>query len=141
MDALIKALETMGGSVSLSRKSTEVSIEGVSISIGIKEELTRKRRDPKDHNLDGHYEFGYNRYAEGGIPSGNLYLMIEDAGFGYSDGNCRQHWMDSKSKRLENRLGNFIAGVLKAAALKRKRSKTDPSVAESYPAGSRESTD
>ena len=141
MDALIKALEAMGGSVSLTGKSSEVSIDGVSVAIGIKEELARKRRDAKDHNLDGYYEFGYNRYAEGGIPSGKLYLTIEDAGFGYSNGNCRQHWRDSESKRLEERLGNFIVGILKAATHKRAQSHPAPSVAECLPTDSKESKD
>jgi hypothetical protein len=136
MDALIKALEAMGGSISLNGRSTEVSMDGVRVAIGIKEELARKRKDPKDHNLDGHYEFGYNRYAEGGIPCGNLYLTIKDAGFSYSDGNCRQHWMDSKSRRLEERVGNFIIGVLKAVAYKRTQANPDPSVAESPSADS-----
>jgi hypothetical protein len=141
MDALLKALEEMGGCVSLKGNSTFVSINGANVDIGIKEELARKRRDPKDHNLDGYYEFGYSRYAEESIPSGILYLTIDHPGFGYSDGNCRQHWMDSDSKRLEDRLGNFIIGILKAAAHKRAQSYHDPCVAASPPADSQESKD
>jgi len=141
MDALIKTFETMGRSIFLKGNSTFVSIDGANVDIGIKEELARKRRDPKDHNLDGYYEFGFSRYAEGGIPSGRLYLTIEDAGFGYSNGNCRQHWRNSESKRLEERLGNFIIGILKAAAHKRTQSHPAPSTAASSPANSKESKD
>ena len=64
--------------------------------------------------------------------------MIEDAGFGYSDGHCRQHWMDSKSRRLEDRLGNFIAGIFKAAALKRGQNDPNRSEAKSRPADSKD---
>jgi hypothetical protein len=141
MDALLKALEDMGGSVSLKGNSTLVSINGASVAIGIKEELARKRRDPKDHNLDGHYEFGHSRYAEEGMPSGSLYLTIENAGFDYLNGNCRQHWRDSESKRLEERLGNFIIGILRAAAHKRAQSESNPSASESPPIDSQESKD
>ncbi|NWG04303.1 MAG: hypothetical protein HXY44_15730, partial [Syntrophaceae bacterium] len=141
MDALIKTFETMGGSVFLKGNSTFVSINGANVDIGIKEELARKRRDPKDHNLDGYYEFEFSRYAERGIPSGRLYLTIEDAGFGYSNGNCRQHWRDSESKHLEERVGNFIIGILKAAAHKRTQSHPAPSTAASSPANSQESKD
>ncbi|MFB3887103.1 MAG: hypothetical protein ACE144_17905 [Thermodesulfobacteriota bacterium] len=141
MDTLAKTLEAMGGLIFLKGNSTFVSIDGANVDIGIKEELARKRRDPKDHNLDGYYEFGYSRYAEGGIPSGRLYLTIEDAGFGYSNGNCRQHWRDSESKRLEERLGNFIIGILKAAAHKRAQSHPAPSTPASPPANSQESKD
>ncbi len=139
MDALIKTFETMGGSVFVKGNSTFVSIDDANINIGIKEELARKRRDPKDHNLDGYYEFGFGRYAEGGIPSGKLYLTIEDAGFGYSNGNCRQHWRDSESKRLEERLGNFIIGILKAAAHQRDQSQPNPSVVASNAGDSQKS--
>jgi hypothetical protein len=141
MDALLKALEDMGGTVSLKGNSTLVSINGASVAIGIKEELARKRRDPKDHNLDGHYEFGHSRYAEEGVPSGSLYLTIENAGFDYLNGNCRQHWMDTKSKRLEERLGNFIIGILRAAAHKRAQSHSAPSASASPPTNSQESKD
>jgi hypothetical protein len=114
MDTLIKALEEMGWRVFLTKNSTDVSIQGVSVGIGLREELTRKRKDPRDHNLEGYYEFGFSRYATEPVPSGKLYLTIDDPDFVYSDGNRGQHWMDTKSTRLEESLGNFIVGILRA---------------------------
>lgn len=127
MDALIKALEKMGGRVSLTRTCTDVSIQGVSIGIGLKEELTRRRKDPKDHNLDGYYEFGFSRYATEPVPSGKLYLTIDDPDFGYADGNRGQHWMDTKSTHLEESLGNFIIGILRAANHKKNKASPETS--------------
>ncbi len=45
MDALVKVLDAMGGSVSLTEKPTVVSIHAASIGIGLKEELVGVIKD------------------------------------------------------------------------------------------------
>jgi len=121
MDALIKTLDAMDFEVSVSEKETRVKALDVSLTIGIGEELYRRRLNAKDHDLDGHYyDFGFNRYEDQAIPSGRLFLTIGDLGF-YSAGECRKNWRDTKIKRLEDSLKSFISGVIKAAALKKAR--------------------
>jgi hypothetical protein len=118
MDSLVKALEDGGYQVSLAAKATQVAISDISLSIGISEELKHKRLEPKNHNLDGYYRFGYNRYEEKPSPTGDLCLWIGDPGF-YTGGICRLSWRDGKSQRVENCLSKFVSGLLKVAALKR----------------------
>jgi len=119
MDALIKALESCGYEVSISRNLTEVRILDVSLGFAIHEELRRKRLEAKNHNLSGYYQFGYNQYDEQPTPTGNLCLMINNPGF-YTGGICRQNWNDGKSQRLEDCINSFISGLLKTATLKKK---------------------
>ena len=123
MDALIKILDAMSFEVSISGKSTQVKVLDVSLSIGIGEELYRRRLKAKDHNLDGYYNFGYNRYEDQPIPSGKLFLNIGNLGF-YSAGECRKNWRDTETKRLEDSLKSFILGLIKAAALKKAKAST-----------------
>ena len=120
MNALIKTLDAMGFEVSILGKATRVKVLDVSLSIGIGEELYRRRLKAKDHNLDGYYNFGYNRYEDQPIPSGRLFLSIGDLGF-YSAGECRKNWRDTETKGLEDSLKSFISGLIKAATLKKAR--------------------
>ena len=121
MDALIKALESMGFVVSILEKSTQVRMLDVSLSIAIAEELQRRRLKAKDHNLEqSYYQFGFNLYEEDPIPSGNLYLTIDDLGF-YKSGECRKNWRDTDAFRLEDSLKSFVSGLIKAAALKKEK--------------------
>jgi len=123
MDALIKTSDSMGFEVSLSEKSTRVKVLDVSLSIGIGEELYRRRLKAEDQSLDGYYQFGYNLYEKQPIPSGRLFLTIGDLGF-YSAGECRKNWRDTKFRRLEDSLKSFISGLMKAAALKKAKIST-----------------
>lgn len=121
MDVLIKTVEAMGFDVSISKKETQVKVLDESISIGIGEELYRRRLKAKDHDLDKHYyDFGFNRYEDQPISSGRLFLTIGDLGF-YSAGECRKNWRDTEMKRLEDSLKSFISGLIKAATLKKAR--------------------
>jgi hypothetical protein len=119
MDALIKALESCGYEVSISKKLTEVRILAISLSFAIYEELRHRRLEAKNHDLNGYYQFGYNQYDKQPTPTGNLSLVINDPGF-WRGGTCRQNWKDGKSQRLEDCLNSFISGLLKTATLKKK---------------------
>jgi hypothetical protein len=118
MDALIKSLGTMNFEVSISRKATRINVFDVLLNISMGEKLYRRRLKAKDHNLDGYYQFGYNLYEDQPIPAGKLFLSIGDLGF-YSSGEYRKNWRDTDSHRLEDSLKSFIAGLMKAAALKK----------------------
>jgi hypothetical protein len=100
IDALIKNLDAMGFEVSNLEKTTKVKILDVLLSIGIGEELHRKRLKAKDQDLDNYYQFGYNLYEKQPIPSGRLFLTIADLGF-YPAGDCRRNWRDTESIRPE----------------------------------------
>jgi hypothetical protein len=119
MDALIKALESHGYEVSISKKSTDLKIYDVSLSFAIYEELRHRRLEAKNLDLNGYYQFGYNQYDKQPTPTGNLCLTINDPGF-WRGGTCRQNWNDGKSQRIEDCLNSFISGLLKTATLKKK---------------------
>ncbi len=112
-DSLIKALNEYGFEVSLAKGVTEVSVNGVAVGLAMSEQLVRKWREPRDHDLDGHYyQFGYNQYADHSQPSGNLCLSIQDLeGSGW-----RKNWRDVGTRRLENILRLVILSILRTAA-------------------------
>lgn len=120
VDSLIKALEERGHKVSISGESTAVNISDISVRFGISEELISKRKEPKDHDLDGSYQFGHSRFYEERVPSGNLCLMINESSY-YWRGTCQTKWRDLPSKKLEERLNNVVAGLLKVTSLKKER--------------------
>lgn len=117
VNALVKALEARGHDVRVSKESTVVVIHSVSIPIAIGEGLKPERLRAQDHNLEGYYEFGYNKYSTN-APSGRLYLRIVD-----SDDRpkwpLRQVWRDTENHRLEDILYTFVSGLEKTAAVVR----------------------
>jgi len=117
MDTLIKALTEAGFKVSVSEGATLISIGDVYLKISLREELKRKRLRAEEHDLDGYYRFGYNLYADRTVPSGILFLMIDDQEVRYHMAS-RRTWRDSETKRLEDCLRSFIYGLIKAANIK-----------------------
>jgi hypothetical protein len=120
MEALIKALEKRGGSVSISEGSTRVSILDVRLGFGISEQIARKKIEAKELDLDGYYRFGHSRFDEQRIPSGILCLTLNDPDF-YWDSHFRKNWRDSEKRPLENRLDSFMKGLLNLAVHKKER--------------------
>jgi len=112
MDALLKALERRDYEVS---SGPTVTIFETSVRFGITESLEARREPCEDHNLDGAYEFGHNRFNERRQPSGRLSLEIQE-GAPYWASGCRRTWRDTKTKRLEDRLSSFMAGLITMAA-------------------------
>jgi len=119
MDTLIKALTEVGFAVSVSGGATWVRIDDVSLKIGLQEELKRRRLKAAEHDLDGYYRFGYNLYADRAVPSGSLFLIIDDKEVRYHMAS-RRTWRDSETKRLEDCLRSFTYGLIKAANIKSK---------------------
>lgn len=120
MEALIKALEKRGGSVSISGESTLVVILDVRIGFGISEQIVRKKIEARDYDLDGYYRFGHSRFDDQRIPSGILCLTLNDPDF-YWDSHFRKNWRDSEKRPLENSLDSFMKGLLNLAVHKRER--------------------
>jgi hypothetical protein len=114
MDTIIKSLEKRGHGVFLSESSTKTKILDVTVSFGINEKLTTKKKQPKDHDLGGYYKFGHSLFVEERVPSGNLCLTIHDEARYWSYG-CQQNWNDGKKQRLEDRIGSFIEGLVNVA--------------------------
>lgn len=120
MEALIKALEKRGGSVSISEESTLVSILDVRLGFGISEQIARKKIEAKELDLDGYYRFGHSRFDEQRIPSGILCLTLNDPDF-YWDSHFRKNWRDSEKRPLENSLGSLMKGLFNLAVHKKER--------------------
>ena len=115
MDALLKALEQRGYEVA---SGPVVQILDVRVHFSIIEALDTQREQPKDHDLDGHYEFGHSRFNTKRVPSGRLTLHITDADAYWANG-CRKSWRDSEKQRIEDRLNKFVAGLVSFAARKK----------------------
>lgn len=119
MDTLIKALLNAGFGISISKGSTVVSICDANIRISLQEETKRRRINAVEHDLKGYYQFGYKLYSDHAAPSGILSMVIDDKGFPYGV-LTRKAWRDSETKRLEDSLGNFVCGLIKAAEVKKR---------------------
>jgi hypothetical protein len=117
LDILIKTLTEVGFTISVSGGATWVRIGDVYLKISLQEELKRRRLRAAEHDLDGYYRFGYNLYADRAVPSGSLFLMIDDQEVRYHMAS-RRTWRDSETKRLEDCLRSFIYGLIKAADIK-----------------------
>lgn len=122
MDTAIKALEKLGYNVYLSEGRTKTKIQKVSISFGINEKLSTKKKRPEEHDLNGRYRFGHSRFIEERVPSGDLCLTIHEAEDFYIYG-CQQNWNDGKKSKLENRINSFIDGLVIVAVAKLERDK------------------
>ena len=118
LDTLIKFLVDKGFEVSLSAGRTMVKILNIDVGMSIGEELTRKRLKAIDHNLEGHYEFGYLLYEATATPSGRLFLTIHDDKTPTGMGR-HLTWRDTEPTRLEDTLRRFVTGLARVAALKR----------------------
>jgi hypothetical protein len=97
-----------------------VSIMDVRLGFEVNEQIARKKIEAKDHDLDGYYRFGHNRFDEQRIPSGILCLTLNDPDF-YWDSHFRKNWRDSEKRPLENNLDSFMKGLLNLAVHKKER--------------------
>ena len=105
-DAILKTCEASNYTIA---RGPTVTIQDAKLSFGIVERLETKEEQPKDHDLDGHYDFGYNRFNRKQVPSGRLELFIDQSGLYWAHG-CRFTWRDGK-KPLEQRLNSFMDGL------------------------------
>jgi hypothetical protein len=112
MDTLIKAMENRGFEIPPITGQTIIKIGDAHLGIELQGHSIQTRCEPKDHNLNGYYHFGYNLLTTRPDLPGHLRLSIIS---GYGNGLDRRSWGDSPSKRLEDLLNDVIIGLLKAA--------------------------
>lgn len=115
-DALIKALEKRGHSISGNEpnNTTTVSVMGETLEIRLEEPVTKVEREltPIQKQEQLQYPWRYDKYEY--VPSGKLTLKINE----WLDG-VRQNWSDGKKQRLEDSLNSFIIGLIWAAEKKK----------------------
>ena len=113
IDALVKALEERGFRVTAGsgeKRLTTVSVMGEEMVIRLSESYRRKEREltPRELKRQEREPWLYrNEYAY--HPTGELTLTICNGGYG-----VQANWSDGKRK-IEERLGSFIVGLIKAA--------------------------
>ena len=113
-DALLKGLEARGYRVVAGPR---VTIFGEQVGFGIKEAVSVEKEQPREHDLSGRYEFGFNRFVSRNVPNGKLALFIHDADRYWASG-CRKQWRDGSKQRLEDVLNRVVAGLIEVAARK-----------------------
>ena len=113
MNTLVKALEGRGASVSTgsSRHSgdpeTVVKIDGEEIRIFLRERIFSEKKAPEKlvTRFLRRYPNTWGRYTN--YPTGVLELYLDE----YVNGKQKK-WADTPKKRLEEKLGDFIIGLL-----------------------------
>lgn len=116
LDALLKALEARGYRINVvekeNRSETHVAVLDEKIVFRLEEEVEGKEhpltREQKEHLAKWGYFYGRKIDY---FPTGRLRLRISDAGYP----GHRKSWGDTETRRLEDCLNKFIAGLVNAA--------------------------
>jgi len=111
MDALLKGLEERGCEI---EAGPTVKLLGVSIGFRLREQVETQREQPEHHDLEGPYVFGHSRFDVRRVPSGRLCLEINQS-LSYRAGGCQRTWRDTEKRRLEERLNDFVTGLVTLA--------------------------
>jgi hypothetical protein len=119
MDAVVKAFEERGWKVSLDsgsgydrHRKTYVTVLGHRIAFGVREPLRKIKNEPAKpiRGYDGRMYTPYQaKYRD--EPSGRLALVIRQS-WGR---DVRKSWDESESRRLEDRLNEFMVGIVAEA--------------------------
>lgn len=112
LDAVLKAMEQRGYEVA---SGPTVTLDDTPVRFSLSESLKTERKPREDHDLNGPYEFGHSRFDEKRVPSGQFTLEILSGG-PYRTPGCQRTWRDTKTRRLEDRLNSFVAGLVQMAA-------------------------
>jgi len=119
MDAIIRAFEDNGFTVSIVNGETIVTIYEASVKFGLIEEIEMIWKTPHEHSLEGKYRFGHGTFDSSRGPNGKLALVITDSKWFYNS-SFQRHWRDTKKVRLEDILRRFITGLLRVAVGKQR---------------------
>ncbi|CAG1771496.1 hypothetical protein BAC3_01858 [uncultured bacterium] len=124
MDALLKALESRGFSVSIANEGafrhedykTRVQMFEVSLGFCLKEQTTRKEKVFTKEELKERAKHPWLRDSIEYVweHNGKFTLSISRWGLGLPDG-ARLNWSDSERIKIEDQLNKFIIGLLKSA--------------------------
>lgn len=122
MDALVKYLEASGVGVEVSRKPkddwgsdertfvTEAIVGEERVGFALREKLRMHREPPSDR--DAARGWPWDRSTVSYLPSGVLELRLTCERLE----GMRRSWSDGKRQRLEDVLGEFVAGLVPAAS-------------------------
>jgi hypothetical protein len=113
-DAVLKACEQRGYKVSA---GPSVKILDQVLRFSIVEQVETIREQLSDPNLEGRYEFHFNRFRTSQKPSGMLSLILDDAKEYWARG-LQSTWRESDKRRLEDRLDKFVAAMSAVVARK-----------------------
>jgi hypothetical protein len=116
-DAILKALASRGYTT---ERGPTVKIFDTTVKFGISEQVSTIKEEPDDPDLEGRYVFSHSRFKRKTVPSGKLTLSINEGGGYYEDWSkgCRKIWRDTKRQMLEDRLNEFVGGLIEVAARK-----------------------
>ncbi len=119
MDALLKALDGRGFTVSVDeKKRTTATVLGESVAFALEELVDRTERPltPAQEKDKARNPWKYSRPQYDYSPSGRLSIKITDPSWGEIG---RRSWSDGKKQRIENVLNAFMAALIQAAAAER----------------------
>ena len=119
MDTLINALIDRDCQVEVTRENpvkTIVTINDEQFEIGIDEKTNQQQHKATAEEKE-RYPHGWGIPKYDHFPSGLLILKIRDISY-YG---IRQQWSDGKIQRIDNCLGDFIAGLYLAADVRKER--------------------
>jgi len=126
MDAVIKGFEAEGFAISFEtgfHGSSYASVKGEKVCFSITEDFHRNDHSPTQEEIaknKAHPFWDIKKYDY--HPTGELSLRIGESG-AYG---CRKKWSDSKTGRLEEKIGEFIDGaILVVHVLKIERQKRE----------------
>ncbi|MGH7510059.1 MAG: hypothetical protein ACREMZ_11385 [Gemmatimonadales bacterium] len=114
MDALLKACETRGWKVSVGSgddRKSYVLVLGQRVPFGIREKLKKVKNEPVKPLRSGVSQFLSYSPEYSTVPSGQLSLVVRES-WGHS---VRKSWDESESCPLEDRLNEFIVGLVARA--------------------------
>ena len=120
MDALVKALEARGFSVSVDdneKRSTRVTVLDETFAICMEEDYERqeKEKTPEQAAQDAVFRWRSSRPEYEYMPTGRLALLIK----GTRVRGMRHRWGDGKKQRVENCLNKFVMGLINMAVAER----------------------
>jgi hypothetical protein len=114
MDALLKALEKRGFSVQIVMEGkdakTKVRIDEDEVKIRLDERTRRVERKPKSGEKWVYPQYGF-------LPTGHFTLRIDS----YLGDGAQLSWSDGKQQRLEERLNDFVVGLVAWAEREKER--------------------
>jgi hypothetical protein len=118
MAQILAVLERHGCKVEISEQGrTAALINGELVGFGIEEPIrkvvTQKPRVPKPTDRWDYDEVVTHE------PAGKLVLVIHSGTWGRHE--QRSRWSDAKVQRIENRIGDFVAGLMRTAVMLRRQ--------------------
>jgi hypothetical protein len=118
MAQILAVLERQGYSVEVSEQGlTTALINGERVSFGIEEPIRRVvTQKPRVPNPTDRWDYDQVVTYE---PAGKLFCVIHADTWGRHE--QRKRWSDAKVQRIENLLGDFVAGLIRTAVALRRQ--------------------